>query len=173
MQSNVAMQLHARLGSIKILLVDDDHYMRKVVRTMLASLGVNHVHEACDGAEGLDAVLKYNPDIVFVDWDMPMLNGLQFIQMVRSPGEFPAPDVPIILLTGHSDHWRVKEAARCGVHEYLLKPVSTKSLLDRITAVLVKPRQMMQFDGCYVPAPRKLVVLDAGGDPNEDILLLR
>ena len=171
MQSNAAKHVEARLGSLKILIVDDDHYMRKVIRTMLAAF--NHVYQAGDAAEGLDAILKLNPDIVFVDWDMPMIDGLQFIQMVRSLGEFPVPDIPIILLTGHSDQWRVKEAARCGVHEYLLKPVSTKSLLDRITAVLVKPRQMVQLDGCYVPAPRKLVVLDAERDQPDDVLLLR
>ena len=163
MQSNLAKHLQVRLSSIKVLIVDDDHYMRKVVRTMLAALGVKHVHEACDGAEGLDALRKLNPDVVLVDWEMPLIDGLQFIQMVRIPGPFPASDVPIILLTGHGDRWRVIEAARFGVHEYLLKPVSAQRLLDRIMAVLVKPRQMVQLDGYYGPAPRKLVVLDADG----------
>ena len=68
--------------------------------------------------------------------------------------------MPIILLTGHGELWRVKEAARFGVHEFLLKPISTKALLDRIVAVLEKPRAMLNFDGCYVPEPRRLVVLD-------------
>ena len=67
--------------------------------------------------------------------------------------------MPIILLTGHAEHWRVIEAARFGVHEYVLKPVSTKALLDRLAAVLLKPRKMVQLNGYYGPLPRKLVVL--------------
>jgi two-component system chemotaxis response regulator CheY len=78
--------------------------------------------------------------------------------------------VPIILLTGHGDRWRVIEAARLGVHEYLLKPVSTKALLERIAAVLIKPRKMVQLDRYYGPTPRKLVVLS---DEPDDALLLK
>jgi two-component system chemotaxis response regulator CheY len=167
----VPKHIEARLATVKILIVDDHHHMRKVVRTMLAALGVRTVYEASDGAAGLDAVVKLSPDVVIVDWDMPVINGLQFIQMVRSPDQFAVPDVPIILLTGHGDRWRVQEAARFGVHEFLLKPVSTKALLDRIIAALA-PRQMMRFDGCYVPVPRKLVVLDADEKAGTDDVLL-
>jgi two-component system, chemotaxis family, chemotaxis protein CheY len=175
MQLNLPRHLEARLPTIKVLIVDDDHYMRKVVRAMLTAIGVNHVHEAHNGAAGLEAIKEINPDIVFVDWEMPTIDGLQFIKMVRSPATFPIPDVPIILLTGHGDRWRVIEAARLGVHEYLLKPVSTKALMDRIAAVLVKPRAMVQLDHYYGPTPRKLVVLDDQHEPEtqDEVLLLR
>ena len=89
-----------------------------------------------------------------------MLDGPAFVSMVRTPGEFPVPDVPIIMLTGHGDRWRVIEAARVGVHEYLLKPVSTKALLDRIASVLTMARRIVHLDGYYGPAPRRLVVVN-------------
>jgi DNA-binding response OmpR family regulator len=142
------------------LIVDDDHYMRKVVRTMLMAIGVKTVFDANDGVSGLDAIRQHNPDLVIVDWEMPMIDGAQFVRMVRSPGEFPKPDVPIIMLSGHGDRWRVVEAARIGAHEYLLKPVSTKALLDRIIAVVAKPRPFVQMNGYYGPAPRGLVVVE-------------
>ena len=173
MPPNVPKHLEARLTSASVLIVDDDHYMRKVVRTMLAAFGVTKVHEASDGAEGLEAIPRLNPDIVIVDWDMPMVSGIQFVQMVRSPDAFPIPDVPIILLTGHGDRWRVIEAARFGVNEYLLKPVSTNALLQRVLSVLMKPREMVKLDGYYGPAPRKLVVLDGDAEKPDDVLLLR
>ena len=88
------------------------------------AIGVKTVYEAPDGIAGLDAIRQNNPDLVIVDWEMPMIDGAQFVRMVRSPGEFPVPDVPIIMLSGHGDRWRVVEAARIGAHEYLLKPVS-------------------------------------------------
>ncbi len=171
MQVNVPRHLEARLPTIKVLIVDDDHYMRKVVRAMLTAIGVQHIHEANNGAAGLHAIKDINPDIVFVDWEMPLIDGLQFIKMVRSPATFPIPDVPIVMLTGHGDRWRVIEAARLGVHEYLLKPVSTKALLERIASVLVKPRKMVQLDSYYGPTPRKLVVLS--DESEDDALLLR
>jgi DNA-binding response OmpR family regulator len=155
-------QLQPRLEALRVLVVDDDHYMRKVVRTMLNAIGVKTVYEAGDGAAGLEALRAYAPDIVIVDWEMPMIDGAQFVRMVRQPDASPAPDVPIIMLTGHGDRWRVVEAARLGAHEYLLKPVSTKALRDRIVAILDQPRPSVRMDGYYGPLPRRLAVIDDG-----------
>jgi DNA-binding response OmpR family regulator len=175
MQSHLTRALEDRIVTTKILVVDDDQYMRKVVRTMLAAIGVRHIHEASDGISGLEAIRELTPDIVILDWEMPMLDGVQFVRMVRSPGEFPIPDLPIIMLTGHGDRWRVLEAARVGVHEYLLKPVSTKALKDRILSVLSRTRPIVQLDSYYGPAPRRLVIMDEPKPVTEagkDIVLL-
>ena len=75
---------------------------------------------------------------------MPGLDGAGFVRMVRSPETFPHPDIPIIMLTGHGERSRVVEAVSIGVNEFLLKPVSSKSLQDRLVAVLTKPRPMVQ-----------------------------
>ena len=85
-----------QIASLKVLVVDDEHYMRKVVRTMLLAIGVKTVIEADDGMSGLEAIKKHMPNIVVVDWEMPLIDGAQFVRMVRSPMDFPAPDVPII-----------------------------------------------------------------------------
>ena len=66
------------------------------------------------------------PDVVILDWEMPSPNGPEFVRRVRSPYEFPQPDVPIIMLTGHGERTRVEEAVRLGVNEFLLKPVSRR-----------------------------------------------
>jgi len=112
MDSVLSKMLQPRIEALKVLVVDDDHYMRKVVRTMLNAIGVKTVFEAPDGAAGLEALRLNNPDIVIVDWEMPMIDGAQYVRMVRSPGEFPVPDIPMIMLSGHGDRWRVVEAAR-------------------------------------------------------------
>ena len=160
MDSALSKLLQPKIEALKILVVDDDHYMRKVVRTMLSAIGVKTVFEAPDGIAGLEAIRQNSPDIVIVDWEMPMIDGAQFVRMVRSPNEFPIPDIPIIMLSGHGDRWRVVEAARAGVHEYLLKPVSTKALRDRIVTIIGRPRPTVQLNGYYGPAPRRLVVLE-------------
>jgi two-component system chemotaxis response regulator CheY len=148
--------LEARFVSCKVLIVDDEHFMRKVVRTLLTSLGIRTIHEAADGPAGLAAIRSYQPDVVILDWQMPGLDGAGFVRMVRSPETFPLPDIPIIMLTGHGERSRVIEAVEIGVNEFLLKPVSSKALRDRLIAVLAKPRPLMKTGGYYGPAPRKL-----------------
>jgi two-component system chemotaxis response regulator CheY len=165
MDAVLTRMLQPRIEALKVLVVDDDHYMRKVIRTMLNAIGVKTVFEAPDGATGLESIKQNDPGLVIVDWEMPLIDGAQFVRLVRSPGEFPMPDVPIIMLSGHGDRWRVVEAARIGAHEYLLKPVSTKSLLDRIVAIIGRPRPTVTLEGYYGPLPRRLVVMEdpAGG----------
>jgi two-component system, chemotaxis family, chemotaxis protein CheY len=143
------------LQSIEVLIVEDNQYMRKVVRNILVNLGVKTIHESGDGIAGLEAIRMFAPDIVILDWEMPLLNGAELVRIVRSPGVFPVPDVPIIMLTGHVERWRVVEATRLGVHEFLKKPVSGKSLLDRMEAILTNPRPMVRLGDYYGPEPRK------------------
>ena len=160
MTSTLSKLLQAQIAALNVLVVDDDHHMRKVVRIMLNAIGVRAVFEACDGTNALEMVRKNRPNLVIVDWQMPNMDGAQFVRLVRSPGSFPVPDVPIIMLSGHGDRWRVVEAARIGAHEYLLKPISIQALQDRIVAIISKPRPTVQLEGYYGPLPRRLVVLD-------------
>jgi two-component system chemotaxis response regulator CheY len=151
-----SQQLAERFAAAKVVVVDDEHYMRKVVRTMLMSIGIRDVHEAPDGAAGLELIRAMKPDIVILDWNMPGLDGPSIVRTVRSPATFPYPDVPIIMLTSHGERSHVIEAVKIGVNEFLLKPVSVKALQDRVTAVLTKPRQIMKHGDYYGPAPRNL-----------------
>jgi len=162
--------LAAKFASIKILVVDDEYYMRKVVRTLLMSIGVRNIYEAEDGPAGLEMIRTVAPDIVIVDWEMPGLDGAGFVRMVRSPQTFPYPDIPIIMLTGHGERSRVVEAVSVGINEFLLKPVSSKSLQDRLVAVLTKPRPMVQTGNYYGPAPRNMATIHA--DTDESIVKL-
>lgn len=144
------------IGSIEVLIIDDNQYMRKVIRNLLVNLGVKGAHEAGDGIAGLEAIRTYAPDIVILDWEMPLLNGAELMRIVRSPGVFPVPDVPVIMLTGHVERWRVLEAHRLGVNEFLRKPVSGKALLDRIVAIVSSPRPMVRVGDYYGPQPRRV-----------------
>jgi len=144
------------MGRINVLIVDDEYYTRKVIRTLLLTMGCTKIHEASDGASGLEAVRSLIPDIVLLDWEMPGIDGAEFVRRVRSPGTFPLPAVPIIMLTGHGEHSRVLEAVRLGVHEFLLKPVSSNALQARILSVLTNRRTMVKRGDYYGSEPRKL-----------------
>jgi two-component system chemotaxis response regulator CheY len=154
--STDSKQLAERFAAAKIVVVDDEHYMRKVVRTMLMSIGVQNIFDAPDGEAGLELIRKVAPDIVILDWQMPGLDGPGFVRIVRSPASFPYANVPIIMLTGHGERARVVEAVKIGVNEFLLKPVSVKALQDRVASVLTKPRDVVKSGGYYGPVPRNL-----------------
>jgi two-component system, chemotaxis family, chemotaxis protein CheY len=85
---------------------------------------------------------------------MPLLNGPELVRIVRSPDVFPAPDVPIIMLSSHGERWRIVESVKLGVNEFLCKPVSAKALYDRLVSILLKPRESVQFAGYFGPALR-------------------
>jgi two-component system, chemotaxis family, chemotaxis protein CheY len=144
--------------SLSVLVVDDNQYMRKIVRSLLVNVGVKSVYEASDGIEGLENIKVMSPDLVIVDWEMPLLNGAELVRIVRSPGMFPVPDIPIVMLTGYAERWRIVDAVKLGVNEFLMKPVSGTALLDRIVSILARPRPIVQVGDYYGPKPRKLYV---------------
>lgn len=148
--------VEALVRTAKVLIVDDEYYTRKVIRTLLISVGVSDIHDASDGRSGLAAIHELAPTIVILDWEMPGMSGAEFARQVRSPNSFPYPNVPIIMLTGHGERSRVVEAVQLGVHEFLLKPVSSTGLLSRMAAVLTSPRPMVRRGDYYGPEPRKM-----------------
>jgi CheY-like chemotaxis protein len=165
---SIESDISRRIVALKVLIVDDELEMRRVTRTLLQSIGIRNVHEAKDGFSGLEATCNFEPDIVLLDWEMPRPNGSEFVKIVRSPGRFPLPDVPIIMVTGSSERSRVIKAVRSGVNEYLLKPVSSTALLARIVHILTKPRRMVTLGDYYGPEPRKLSTYKLGDDPAFD-----
>jgi two-component system chemotaxis response regulator CheY len=153
----VKNRIDDQIQSLAVLVVDDNQYTRKMIRNLLVNCGVKDVFEANDGIAALDAIRSIAPDVVVLDWEMPLLSGAELVRIVRSPGVFPMPDIPIIMLSAHGERWRVVEAVRLGVHEYLVKPVSAKSIYDRLVAILSQPRPVVKRGDYYGPEPRKLV----------------
>jgi DNA-binding response OmpR family regulator len=154
------------IQALCVLVVDDNQYMRKMIRNLLVNCGIKDIYEAADGIAALDTIRTVGPDVVILDWEMPFLSGAELVRIVRSPGVFPVPDVPIIMLSGHGERWRVVEAVRLGVNEYLIKPVSAKALYDRLVSITTQPRPTVQLGDYYGPEPRKLA-----SDTVEDVTL--
>lgn len=139
---------------LTVLLVDDNAFTRKMVRGLLGNIGVKSIIEAADGLAALEIIRNARPDIVVLDWEMPLLNGPELVRIVRSPGAFPVPDIPIIMLSAHGERWRILESVKLGVNEFLCKPVSAKALQERLISILLKPRESVKFEGYYGPALR-------------------
>ena len=165
----LAKHVEFKVQQLSVLVVDDNAFMRNVVRSLLTNIGVKTVYEAADGIDGLECIRQMSPDIVILDWEMPLLNGPEFVRIVRSPGVFPLPDIPIIMLTGYGDRRRLIEAVKLGVNEFLCKPVSAKALMDRFISILAKPRASVQVGDYYGPEPRKLMTAPPGVEGVEGV----
>jgi CheY-like chemotaxis protein len=158
-------QIEKLLHGLGILVVDDNQYTRKLLRMMLINLGAKMIYEAADGVAALELVRSADPDVMILDWEMPMLSGAQVMRIVRSPGVFPKPNIPIIMLTAHGQRSRVNAAMRLGINEFLVKPISPKALQDRLLSIFVAPRPMVQIGKFYVPQPRRFSAPPTSGVP--------
>ncbi|ALL13814.1 response regulator [Caulobacter henricii] len=145
----------ADYANLRFLLVDDNHHMRAIVAAILNGVGVRHIREATDGAEALQAMRESMIDIAIVDFKMSPLDGVQFTQLVRNSPDSADPFLPIIMLTGFAERHRVFEARDSGVTEIVVKPVTARSLLDRIDAVIFKPRPFIRSADYFGPCRRR------------------
>ena len=152
-------QIEKAMEGLVVLIADSNAYTRRLTRTMLTNLGLKATYEASDGAAAIEAIRTVNPDIMILEWDMPILDGREVMRIVRSPGVFPKPNLPIIMLTDRGLRSRVTAAIRLGVHEFLVKPISPKTLQQRLLGIMLKPRPMVRAGKFYIPMPRRRVDL--------------
>ncbi len=153
----VSQQVEKALEGLVVLVADSNPYLRRLTRMMLMNLGVKSIYESADGVAALEAIRNVNPDVMILDWDMPVLDGREVMRIVRSPGEFPKANLPIVMLTDRGLQSRVTSAIRLGVHEFLVKPISPKTLLQRLLGIILNPRPMVRAGKYYIPMPRRRV----------------
>lgn len=146
------------------LVVDDNRFMRDIVRNMLHAFGARTVVDAIDGADALEKFATHQPDVVILDWVLPVIDGIEVLRFMRNRKDSPNPYVPVIMLSAYGERRQVIAARDAGVTEYLVKPVAPKALYDRVTAVLVKPRDFVQTRGYFGPDRRRFVHPDYPGE---------
>jgi len=101
------------------LVVDDSKVIRMVARRILENLKFE-VEEAVDGQQALEACKRRMPDSVLLDWNMPVMNGLEFLKKLRAS---PGGDKPIVIFcTTENSIQHIKEALGAGANEYIMKP---------------------------------------------------
>ena len=140
---------------LRFLVIEDNTYMRRILRTLLHGFGVREVYEAADGAAGLEAIVQIRPDIVITDWEMPIVSGLELTQHVRRSETSPNPYLPIIMITGYCEKSRVLTARDAGVSEFLVKPISAKQLYERVLSVVAHPGGYIRTKTYFGPDRRR------------------
>jgi len=127
-------------ASISFLIVDDQPFTRRLVRTMLHGFGSREVYESAGGAEGLEMARTTMPNIITTDLIMPDLNGLKFIKMLKAPSA-PTSRIPIIVLSGYLTKTAALGVIESGVDELLVKPVSPKALYEHVSRIVLRKNQ--------------------------------
>lgn len=133
------------MGDLKILIIDDTHESRLMLKNMLTTIGVNQVFEAGDGREGLrfiDSAFDF-VDIILCDWNMPGMAGIDLLKQLRSVDA----KFPFMMITGRGDITSVSEAKGAGVSGYILKPYSIGQLEAKLRIVATRADKLPQ------PAP--------------------
>ncbi len=143
------------LKDVKFLIVDDNAFMRTIIRRVLSALHAGQVREASDGEDALGIMETYAPDIIILDWEMKPMDGLEFTLRVRLSEDSPNVFAHIIMVSGHSERGRIIAARDAGVNEFVVKPISAKSLFDRIQTVIERPRPFVRLKSYFGPDRRR------------------
>ncbi|MCH2394510.1 response regulator [Oceanibaculum sp.] len=122
--------------ALKIVIIEDEDFIRVLIRRLLHQLGVELIYEAKEGGEGLKEVVRTRPDIVLCDIHMEPMDGLTFLNRLRSLPMGLVKDTPVVFLTADAQQETVMQAKKLWVNGYLVKPVSLQSLERRIVSIL-------------------------------------
>jgi two-component system, chemotaxis family, chemotaxis protein CheY len=118
---------------MQALVIDDDPAILLMMTSILNGLGYQ-VTTAVDGKQGLQQLTKsIPPDVVLVDWNMPVMNGLEFVRTVRSQTQFN--QLPIIMVTTELEMSQVALSADAGISEYIMKPFSPIMIIEKLQMV--------------------------------------
>ena len=115
---------------MRVLVVDDSRAIRRIIGEIMKQLSFE-VSEAGNGIEALQYLEEFGaPDLVLIDWNMPVMNGLDFIKAVRANPEYS--NLPLMMVTTETEMERMALAFLAGVNEYVMKPFDKETILDKL-----------------------------------------
>lgn len=115
---------------MKLLLVDDSATMRRIQKTQMATMGITDIEEAGNGEEALAKLSQAAFDIVLLDWNMPVMDGLTCLQNIRKNASYG--NIKVIMCTSESEKSKVMEALKAGATNYIVKPFTPEALKEKI-----------------------------------------
>ncbi len=118
-------------NSPKVLIVDDDNVMRTLLRGILRSEAYEIIGEARNGLLAVEAVQRYNPDIVCLDVVMPEMDGLEALQAIKEA----RPETVVVMVTGSPSKENVQESIQGGAAGFIIKPFNAAKVLDTLSRV--------------------------------------
>ncbi|MDV6331926.1 response regulator [Asticcacaulis sp. 201] len=145
----------AGLERVRFLVVDDNAHMINIVKTILRGFGAVHIFEAKDATEAFHRLKHDSIDICITDYQMEVLDGVEFVQLVRNSSDSPNRYVPIVMLTAHSERSKVIAARDAGANEFCCKPITAIELRRKIVAIVDFPRPFIKTSNYFGPDRRR------------------
>jgi two-component system chemotaxis response regulator CheY len=122
---------------MRALVIDDSRAMRRIVASILEGFGYE-TRPAGHGREALDVLEEgWVPDLACIDWNMPVMDGLQFVSVVRANPAWRA--VTLMMVTTESEHGQIVKALAAGAHEYVIKPFTADAIGDKLALLGLMP----------------------------------
>jgi len=128
--------------SQKVLVVDDFSTMRRIVKNLLRQIGFTDIEEAEDGAQAYSKLKKGDFGFVISDWNMPNLDGIGLLKMIRDDDELK--EIPMLMVTVESEKDKVITAIQAGINNYIVKPFTGEVLKEKIDKIFEKTNMEMK-----------------------------
>lgn len=126
----------AHLAGLTYLIVDHSRFNRKIVREALNLFDFRRIRDAKDAIEAMKILSKETIDLVLTDYEMPLVTGVELTRMIRKSKEALNPELPVIIISGFSEEYRIREAMAAGIEEYVTKPFAPDKLLCHVVRAL-------------------------------------
>ena len=128
--------VEGNMTGLTCLIVEDSRVIRRVSRHIVESLGMTAL-EAEDGAQALVACEQAMPDLILLDWNMPVMDGLEFLRALRARPDGASPKV--VFCTTEYEAGHIREAIAAGADEYVMKPFDHETLLLKLQLIGILP----------------------------------
>jgi len=151
----VLFENDVNLNKLRVLIVDDQVAVRRLLSSILSQLGVGKIDEAPQGKEALVKANDLPPDIIITDYLMNPVNGVELVHSVRSGDAQLDPYTPIIMISGKAGMDDVKRARDAGTDEFLVKPFSATLVARRLNSVINHPRPYIKSEDFFGPDRRR------------------
>jgi two-component system chemotaxis response regulator CheY len=136
--------LRNKILSAKILVVDDSHSMRKLLRAMIEAADYKNVTESDNGPDAILRIEKGECDLLVTDWKMDPMDGLELSKRVRAMSNLKLATMPIILVSAFCDKELVAKARDYGINEVMAKPVAAKVIQAKVESLLTVPTSFVR-----------------------------
>lgn len=147
--------MRSPLSRLVFLVVDDNDHMVQIVRTILRGFGASALLSASDAPTAFALAREQDIDFIFADYNLGMMDGVAFTRLMRTAADSPRPYVPIVMISAHSELFRVEAARDAGATDFLVKPLSPLEIHRKIMDAIERPRPFVRSGDFFGPDRRR------------------
>ena len=147
--------MNRSLERLRVLVVDDNHHMIHIIKTILRGFEMKEFFDAYNAADAFQLIRTIPFDLIITDFAMDPVDGCEFTKLIRTDEDSPNHFVPVIMLTAYAERSKVEQARDSGVTEFCAKPVTATELYKKVCAVINTPRPFVRTSVYFGPDRRR------------------